>query len=145
MNVMIQVLFVYNIASLVEAAAAATATTTTTTTTTAVAAAHRTSRQAPPRDGIPNNNIIILIYYTVVKASRRWKCSRAGGACAPKTACETYSRQRFVAGEAKKTPRQRENRPPSCFPTSPCTYHYVTWCLYTLRRWYNIVTPPRRR
>jgi len=23
--------------------------------------------------------------------------------------------------------------------------HYIIWCLYTLRRLYNIVTPPRRR
>lgn len=49
--------------------------------------------------------------------------------------------------------RGRRKRPPvsgkighrAASPPARRTYHRVTRCLYTLRRWYNIVTPPRRR
>jgi len=68
------------------------------------------SRQAPPRDRIPNNNIVLW-------SRRRCRGESVGGACAPETACETCGI--FAgAGEAKKTSRQEENRPPSWFPTS---------------------------
>jgi len=75
----------------------------------------------------------------VVKASSSswWKCARAGGACAPETACETcaaYSRERLWRGRRKRPPVSRKIGHRAASPPANEPVYLLLWCLRRVER-----------